>query len=333
MRRPTVANSILYGVVGGLTAVVAAACRQAQTETVRDFNALAKPIQVACLDMNSDGRINGGDAVPTLPDITGDERTDDADFAVLQSVDFALAAGKPEGCEDEGSGPEPDWQVTEHPELDCSTGTKAVLLMAIGGGAVDLGNVTNAAGVRWMLTEIDAGLDAPTQMASVAPGLNGTTEKQPDSERWSVAYITSQLRIYPCLGVIILGHSHGGTHATAAATRLEEAGLANQVVLTVVIDRVTFAYFGDTVSVPQTSPVFDVFLAEPQEAGEHVAGAGLDQPNVENLNVTGMQAPEHGETGGEMKPVTHTTIDNSPDVLREIQLRVQAAVDRFVGGQ
>jgi hypothetical protein len=104
---------------------------------------------------------------------------------------------------------------------------------------------------------------------------------------------------------------------------LEEAGLADQILLTVLIDRVTELYAGDKESIPQSSPVFNVYLPP---AGEEIRGAVIDQANVENFDASGLQAPEQGEGGGPLAPITHTTIDNSRDVLNEVRARVEAAV-------
>jgi hypothetical protein len=300
-------------------ALLAAGCASEQLRAVRRFNEQAELVQLACLDVNGDGVVDGNDADPNaLPDITGDGRVNESDLALLGEAQLSLPNGKPQECA-AGSGPDPDWQVSAPPNLDCAAGQQGVLLLAVGGGAVDLALLDNAAGARWMVEELSGALDVPAQIASVAPGLNATSAPQPDAERWAFAFLSQRLREQPCLQVAIVGHSHGGVLATATASRLEEAGLGGQILLTVLIDRATNLYAGDTTSIPQSSPVFNVYLTAP---GQEIAGAAIDQANVENFDASGLRAPERGEEGGALAPITHTTIDNSEDVLREVEARV-----------
>lgn len=295
------------------------ACAPEQIRAVRRFNEQADPVQLACLDVNGDGAVDTNDAdSAVLPDITGDGVVNESDLAVVRQVQFALPNGKPADCA-AGAVATADWQVSAPPLLDCGADDRGVLLLAVGGGAVDLAMLNNAAGARWMVEELGADLDVPAQIASVAPGLNGTSQPQPDAEDWAFAFVSERLRAQPCLKVVILGHSHGGTLATAVASRLEQNGQGGQILVTVLIDRVTFLYFGDTASIPQSSPVFNVHLPAP---GQDIAGHEIDQANVENLDASGMMAPERGELGGPLAAVNHTTIDNSKDVLREVENRV-----------
>ncbi len=294
-----------------------------QIRAVQRLDDLAHLVQLACLDTNGDGTIDGGDTDPNaLSDITGDGMVNEGDLALVRELQFTLPNGKPQGCVN-GRGPGPDWQVSKPPDLNCAAGERGVLLLGVGGGAVDLAMPHNAAGARWMVEELSGKLGVPAQVASVAPGLVGTSQPQPDAEHWAFLFLSQRLREQPCLKTVILGHSHGGVLATATAARLEEAGLGRQILLTVLIDRVTYLYGGDTTSLPQSSPVFNVYLPVP---GQEIAGAVIDQPNVENFDASGLQAPEQGDQGGELKPANHTTIDNSPDVLREVEQRVETAL-------
>jgi hypothetical protein len=314
--------------LAGALALLAAACSSAQLRAVQRFNDQADLVQLACLDVNADGLVDANDADPaTLPDITGDGAVTESDLALVREAQIALPGGRPPECAG-GHGPNPDWQVSAPPDLDCAAGERGLLLLAVGGGAVDLSTLNDAAGARWMVEELSGAVDVPTQIASVAPGLYGTGEPQPDAERWAFAFLSQRLQEQPCLKAVILGHSHGGTLATATAARLEEAGLGGQVLLTVLIDRVTNLYAGDTVSIPQSSPVFNVYLPAP---GQDIEGGAIDQPNVENFDASGLKAPEHGEKGGALKPATHTTIDNSPDALREVAARVVLALADAAG--
>ena len=303
-------------------ALLGTACASEQLRAVRRFNDQADLVQLTCLDVNADGLVDANDADPaTLPDISGDSAVTESDLALVREAQLTLPNGRPQDCA--GGGPNPDWQVSAPPDLDCAAGERGVLLLAVGGGAVDLARLNNAAGARWMVEELSGALGVPTQIASVAPGLYGTAEPQPDAERWAFAFLSQRLQEQPCLKAVILGHSHGGTLATATASRLEEAGLGGQVLLTVLIDRVTHLYSGDTTSIPQSSTVLNVYLPAP---GQEVAGGVIDQSNVENFDASGVEAPEHGEEGGALGPANHTTIDNSPDVLREVKARVVLAL-------
>ena len=299
---------------------VSAACAEVdpQTPVVQELNERTQLVQVACLDANGDGRVNAGDAAPGIErDLTGDAMVDEGDLAVLRSVDVPLSGAKPAGCEEDA--PAPDWQVGPPPEDDCW-----LLVLAVGGGAVNLDDVTNAAGVRWMLSNISAELDdrdIPHQVASVAPGLNGTADPNADAEAWTVAYLSSQFDRHQCLVVAIYGHSHGGVLVTAVTARLEEMGYTDRVVLAALIDRVEVVYGGDTQSLPQEIPVFNIY-----QTNEGLTGKPIAQRNVENWDASDAEGPEGGEAGGELQRVTHTTLDNSPDALREIEQRiVQAA--------
>ncbi len=293
----------------------------AQIKAVKAFDQSSELARIACLDVNGDGRVDAADADPQrLPDITGDHKVDNLDLSVVRAINFVLPQGKPKDCNNHQP---TDWQVGPPAQIDCAAGRGGFIVFGVGGGAVDLSTDTDAAGVRWMLVEVGKILEGhgvPYQLISMAPGLNGTGQPQPDSETWAATYLTQQLDQTPCLRVIFIGHSHGGTTVTATASRLEEAGLADQVALSALVDRVTGLYAGDARSVPQTSRVFNIFLA----IGEQYEGKAIDQPNVENFNASGLLAPENGEQGGPLKPATHTTIDNSTAALDEIIVRILA---------
>lgn len=300
--------------------LVACDDRPEQVAAVASLNDRSQMLQVACLDVNDDGRVDAGDAdTEAIPDLTGDGVVDEADLAVLRAVTVFLPEGRPEGCN--GVAQQPDWQITEPPDFDCAAGDQYVLLYGIGGGAVQLDRLTAAAGVRWMLVELSdalSGAGVPHQIASVAPGINGANNGHAAGESWSVAYLTEQLKEHSCLEVLLLGHSHGGVTVTAVAARLEEQGFADRVLLNVLVDRVEALYQGDTVSIPQQSPVLNLFL--PDIEGPH--GEAIDQQNVENIQATDMLGPADGERGGDLAPVTHTTLDNSPEALGVIEARM-----------
>ena len=90
-------------------------------------------VQIACLDVNADGRVDAGDAdLEALEDITGDGAVDDADLAVVRGIEVRLPAGRPSGCAE--APPEPDWQVTVPAALDCAAGQAGVVVLGVGGG-------------------------------------------------------------------------------------------------------------------------------------------------------------------------------------------------------
>jgi hypothetical protein len=73
-------------------------------------------------------------------------------------------------------------------------------------------------------------------------------------------------------------------------------------------------YTGDLVSRPSSVLVFNVYETnDPRFKIPLRAG-----PNVENWDATAEEAPERGQDGGDMKPVNHTTIDNSPAVHKRV---------------
>ena len=79
------------------------------------------------------------------------------------------------------------------------------MVLGVGGGAVQLKNIENAAGVRWMLVELGKKLDAadvPHQFASVAPAVNGSAGRQADGEQWARAFLEERLELLARLGVV-----------------------------------------------------------------------------------------------------------------------------------
>jgi hypothetical protein len=299
------------------------ACGSEQIRAVRKFNEEASLIQIACLDVNHDGVVDGADADPTaLPDLTGDGAVLEDDLALLGEVQFTLGDDRPADCQG-GRGSHADWQTSAPPDLNCEGGQRGLLLLAVGGGAANLAELDNAAGTRWMVEELSDDLGVPVQIASVAPWFTGTSAPQPNAERWASVVLAQRAREQPCLQMVLLGHSHGGALATAVASRLEEAGLGSQILMTVLVDRTIYLYGGDTTSLPQSSPVFNVYLGTSAEA---TAGKSIDQPNVENWDASGVEAPERGEEGGALRPANHTTVDNSEEVLEQVRARLLVAL-------
>ena len=283
-------------------------------------------VQIACLDVNGDGRVDAGDAgLEALEDVTGDGVVDDADLAVVRGIEVSLPEGRPSGSG--GDHPEPDWQVTAPAALDCAAGQAGVVVLGVGGGAsVSLRDPAFAAGIRWMVVNIGealAGQGIPSQLASVSPGLNGTERLALDAEAWAAGYLASELARTPCLRVVLLGHSFGGALVKSVAERLEEAGLGERILLTVLVDPITGLYQGEVDAMPQSSPVFNIY-----QTNDVLRWHAVDRANVENWDASGELAPEEGDRGGPLVPVLHTTIENSQAVLDRINDRIVGAACR-----
>ncbi len=295
-----------------------------QHAVVQAFVERSQLVQIACLDANADGRVDAGDAdSDELPDITGDGAVDDTDRAVVREVDFALPEGTPPGCA--AGQPIPDWQASSPASPDCDAGEAGVVVLGGGGGGPDpnrgLDDPTLAAGLRWIGAQIEATLDAEgvhTQLVAITPGFNGTDGKALDAEAWGSAYLRVALAQTPCLRVILIGHSFGGAMVETIATRLEDAGLGDRIVLTVLVETINAFYPGDVAAMPQTSPVFNVY----QRNDSLLRGRAIEQANVENWDASGEQGPELGDEGGDLVPVVHTNIDNSQAVADRVRERV-----------
>ena len=312
MIRPMLGVSLLMLVLAG--------CYRApsQLPAVERLVGRSTLVRIACLDANGDGRIDGGDA-RGVHDITGDGAIDGADRAVIEELNISLPNGRPAACEDEQ--PAPDWQVSWPADVDCAGGRGGLFVLAVGGGAVELDQLDKAAGVRWMMSEIGVMLyerGIPHQLASVAPGLGGTEHPNADAEAWAAAYMKAQLRLAPCLRIVLLGHSHGGASVTALAAALEEAGLGDKVLVTIPIDRVAALYGGNREAMPQDVPVFNVY----QQSEGPFTGRAINQPNVENWDASEEQGPANGQEGGRLTDLNHLNIDNSEAILERIRDRV-----------
>src|SRR4029077_18902788 len=81
------------------------------------------------------------------------------------------------------------------------------------------------------------------------------------------------------------------------------------------LDRSEFAYGGDVPSKPKQVHVLSIF----ETTSDVLSGVPYrDAPNAELWDASGEMAPENGDKGGALKPVTHTTIDNSASVKQRI---------------
>ncbi|MEX2227295.1 MAG: hypothetical protein WEB52_12690 [Dehalococcoidia bacterium] len=282
-------------------------------------------VHVPCLDSNQDLALSAEDFGQPLAggaesdgdgiDFNADGTVDDADAAFLD-VDLQVAPGSdPAAC---GDAPLEYLVASDTvPAITCDDGARAIVIVGVAGGVVDLRNAENAAGVRWMtnalIDELDE-RDYQTLALIAGPGLPGIdAQLNSGMETWIAHSLQTVLDQYPCAQAVLLGHSHGAITTDVVASRLEEA-YGNRILLVVSNDRIEGLYMGDTQSRPQSVPVFNIFETNDSDA----TGASFDAPNVENWDASGEQAPEHGEDGGASKPVNHTTIDNSAGVRDRI---------------
>jgi thioesterase domain-containing protein len=145
-----------------------------------------------------------------------------------------------------------------------------------------------------------------------------------DAEAWAGTYLAAELARTPCLRVVLLGHSYGGALVKSVAEQLEEAGLGDRILLTVLVDAITGYYQGEVGAMPQTSAVFNIY-----QTNDVLRWHAIDQPNVENWDASGELAPEEGDLGGPLIPVLHTNIENSQAVLDRINERIIEASCRM----
>ena len=276
--------------------------------------------QIACADVNNDNRLNDGDATEParLPDFNGDGLHDDADAAFLRGIDISLdPAARQAACSQQNGDVGPDWSVLEPGTrgLSCDGDDRAVLILGIGGGVTNL-RQNDAAGVKKVIGDATSAFEEKgVRTVTVLSGqalISGAAANSA-MELW-VAHATQvMLDAYPCLRVVMIGHSHGAIVADVAAAKLE-AGYADRFVEVVNLDRVEPLYAGDTQTWPSRIRIFNVH--ESNDPG--LSGAARDAQNVENWDATGEKAPENGDKGGALKPVDHTTIDNSESVRKRI---------------
>lgn len=303
----------LFVAIATLLTVLALACNQ----TGLSGTPRATFSQLACLDTNGDGALNAADAADEskVPDFNGDGKRNGDDAAFLRGVDIPLAPGASDGCKN-GSGRAPEYLVAhgyfKPAEVKCDAKKQPVLLIGIGGGVVNLKDREDAAGVRSMIDSLQkAYKDQDTQTIAIlaGPAMVGAQNLHGGMELWLTHAVSVYLDRYPCLRVVLLGHSHGAVTADVVAARLE-GNYAARFIEVVDVDRVTALYTGDTQSRPRQVHVFNIY--ETNDPG--LSGAPYDSPNAENVDASDQQAPENGDKGGPLKPVNHTTIDNSKSV-------------------
>ena len=130
--------------------------------------------------------------------------------------------------------------------------------------------------------------------------------------------MTNAVRVYldryPCIRVVLVGHSHGAVTTDVISAALE-GQYSGRIIEDVELDRSEFAYGGDTASKPTQVHVLSIY----ETSSDVLSGVPYtDAPNAELWDATGEMAPENGDKGGTMKPVNHVTIDNAPSVKQRI---------------
>jgi hypothetical protein len=295
-------------------------------------NEAVAAVHVPCLDHNQDFVLapddvsqpleGGGESEGDNVDLNADGKVDDADAAFL-GIDMHVVSDFDYGaC---GDAPiEYLVSTNDVPAISCDDGAKALIVVAVGGGVVDLRDNTNAAGVRWMTNALLDELhsrDYQTVTIVSGPGISGLdADLNPAMEMWLTHSTQTMLDEYPCADAVLLGHSHGAITAEVVASRLE-AAYGDRMLIVAAIDRVEELYAGDALSLPLSVQVFNVF-----ETNDENRGAPHDAANFENWDATGETAPKDGEQGGPSEPVRHTTIDNSPGVRDRV---IQEVLDRL----
>jgi hypothetical protein len=274
--------------------------------------------QLACLDVNGDHRLNGDDvADPSrAPDFNGDRSHDDDDAAFLRGLDIALDPARAEQACGEGSKREPEFAVAhgyfEPSDVSCAGDRRAALLVGVGGGVVNVKEREDAAGVRSMIDGIQRAYDdrgVQTIAVITGPTIAGGANIHTAMEQWLTHAVRVYVDRYPCLRVLLLGHSHGAVTADVVGSALETA-YADRIIDVIDVDRVDSLYTGDTRSRPRRAHLFNIY----EQASAELSGAPYDSPNATNWDAADQEAPSDGDKGGPLAPVNHTTIDNSASV-------------------
>lgn len=284
--------------------------------------------QLACRDVNGDKVLNGDDAadLDDVPDFNGDRDHDEEDAAFMMGIEIPLdPAGSDLVCGDDADDA-PEYLVAhglfDPSDVSCEDDERAVLLLGIGGGVVNLKDASDAAGVRDIVDDLLGEYDdrdVQTIAVIAGPAIVGAQNGHGAMETWLTHAVQVYLDRFPCLDVVIIGHSHGAVTGDVVAARLE-GQYAERFIAVVDLDRVEPLYTGDTAARPVQAPVFNVF-----ETNDPVlSGSQYDAANAENYDASGEEGPG-GKDGGEQKNVNHTTIDNSKAVRERI---VQEVLER-----
>jgi hypothetical protein len=277
--------------------------------------------QLECYDINGDHVLNDQDAADPakLPDFDNNGKHDALDAAFFKGIDIPLnPQPQNEACTHANKDWGPEYFVAHSSKpatVDCSAGgPKPVLLYGAGGGVSNLKH--DAAGVRSMLDGLQkAYAKRDVQTLAVVSGESIIAGEKPQvaMEQWSTHTVQTYLDRYPCLRVLLLGHSHGSVTVNHIAAQLEPQ-YASRMIEVVDVDRIDVLYTGDTTSWPQQVHLFNIY----ETNDDKLKGSPHDAPNTENWDASGDNGPKNGDEGGALEPVNHTTIDNSSSVKQRI---------------
>lgn len=279
--------------------------------------------KLACLDKNGDHRLNQADAadLSSVPDFNGDRTHDANDAAFFNGTDLPLdPAAQADVCR-KGSTIGPEYEVAhgyfEPANVSCDGGAHPVLLVGLGGGIKDLTDKGQATGVRSIIDGLQKSYDArgvDTIAIIAGPAMVGAAQPNSAMEQWMTNAVRVYFDRYPCIRAVLVGHSHGGVTVDVIAAHLEDR-YAGRLIDVVELDRSEYVYLGDVQSKPKLAHVLSIFeTSSAILSGVPYTGA----PNAELWDASGESGPEHGDKGGVLKQVTHTTIDNSASVKRRI---------------
>ena len=275
--------------------------------------------QLACLDKNGDHRLNAADAASpaSVPDFNGDRNHDADDAVFFSGIDLAMdPAAQADVCK-KGSAVGPEYEVAhgyfEPANVSCADNARPVLLVGVGGGIKDLKDKGQAAGVRSIIDGLQKSYDArgvDTIAVIAGPAMSGAMQPNMAMEAWMTNAVRVYFAKYPCIRAVLVGHSHGGVTIDVVAAHLEDR-YANRFIDVVELDRSEYVYLGDTKSKPMQAHVFSIF----ETTSDILQGAPYrGVPNAELWDASNELGPENSDKGGALKPVTHTTLDNSQAV-------------------
>jgi hypothetical protein len=303
-----------YARIGLVLALAAGALLAACNNSGISAKPRAKFTQLACLDVNGDGRVNASDAgdPEELPDFNADGNHDEEDASFVSGVDITLIPAAKDACAGD-SDRQPEYLVAHDflssADVDCEPGEDAVLVLGVAGGVGNLKDRDQAAGVRTIVDALVKRFEDDDWQATAVVAGAGFTDAQ-NGHTAMEDWVTNAVRVYldrfACLRVVLVGFSHGGVTVEVVAARLEPE-YADRFIAVVDVDRIQGNYAGDIASHPQTIPVFNLF--QTNEVG--LGGAAHDAPNFTNFDASAITVENDD---GEQEPVKHTTMDNSPDV-------------------
>jgi pimeloyl-ACP methyl ester carboxylesterase len=289
--------------------------------------------QIACLDVSGDNRITGDDASvdrTQLPDFNADGDRDDHDAAFLYGIDIPLdPARDTSGCPGRKNRA-PEYLVAHGyfapAEVSCAGDGPAVLLLGVGGGDVDLRDGDKARGVRQIVDALQQEYDdggVQTIGVIAGPRVLGAENEFGAMETWLAHATDVYLQRYPCLRVVLVGHSWGAVTTDVVAARIEDR-YPGRITAVVALDRHDGLYRGDVTSRPDAAPVFNIY----QLNSGIFNGAPYDAPNAENWDASAEAGPADGDQGGSPVPITHTNLDNSEAVRKRIVYEVMERSER-----